>query len=115
MIPRTDSPFPIVVMHVDPLPHAIEAVGIALRERVDGDTVAGFQNEKTPDRRFAVTGHQGPGRRHGDTVAAGLVEMDAVGAVMFGPDRERIRPIDCMNDEVHSVFSYGQSVGCIGL
>src|SRR5258707_15792649 len=99
------SPLLIVEMHVDPLPHAIEAVGIALSEPVDGGTVVGFQNEKTPNWRLAVARHQSSGRHHGDAVATSLVEMDAVGAVVFCADRERVRAVDRVNDEMHGVSS----------
>src|SRR6266849_9015760 len=113
-VPSVPSPLLIVIMHLDPLPHAIEAVGIAAGERVDGGTVLGFQNEKTADGRFAVARDQGSGRHHTDAMVAGLVEMDAVGAVVFRAGRERFRPVDCVNDEMHGVSFCDESVASAG-
>ena len=38
-----------------------------------------------------------------------IVEMDAAGAVVFRAGRERVRPVDRLNDEVHGVSSRGES------
>lgn len=69
--------------------------------------VFGLQNEETADRRFAIGCDERAGRHHGDAMLAGLVEMDAVAAVVFRAGRERIRPVDCVNDEMHSSSSCG--------
>src|SRR5262245_60052738 len=77
------SSFLVVVMHLHGFPHSVDPVGVAIGKRVDGGTILGFQNEQAAHRRFAVGGHQGSGRRHGDAMTVGLVEMDAMSAVVF--------------------------------
>src|SRR5262249_58058377 len=81
-------------------------VGGACGERAGGGRVFTLKKEERAARRSVARCADRPRRYHGDAMLAGLVEMDAVGAVVFCAGRERIRPVDCVNDEMHNPLSY---------
>ena len=77
-----------------PLPHTVDAIGVAARESLDRGAVGGIDDENAANGRFAVVSHQDVCSHDLDRMLLGLVEMDAVGAVMLGARRRNVFFVD---------------------
>ena len=98
---RRRAPFLVVAVDLNPLPYAVDVVGVAAGERLGGRAVLGVDHEDAADRGLAVIGQQGAGGDHVDIVAVRLVEVDAVRAVEFRPRRHPAGSVGGVDHEQH--------------
>jgi len=94
-------PLPVIGVDLDVLPDAVLLVGIAVGEGVDRVAVVRLDDEQRADRRLAVVRHHRPGGDDVHLVLAGLVEMDAVVAVMLGARVDRVFLVHGVNHKKH--------------
>src|SRR5690349_15458964 len=82
----------VICVDLDPafLPDAVDVIGVAVDESLDGRTVLGLDDEQAADRRLVVVGHERPRRDHLDAVALAVVEVLPVRLVMLGAGVDRI-------------------------
>src|SRR4029077_3289849 len=91
----------VVAVNLNPLPDAVDVVGVAAGERLGGRAVLGVDDEDAADRRLAVVGEQGAGGDHVDIVAVRLVEVDAMDTVNLPPRRHPAGSVGGVDHEQH--------------
>ena len=101
--------FLVVAVDIDPLPHAVDVIGIAAGEGIDRGAVFRIDDKNAADRRLAVVGKERAGGHDVDAVIAGFVEMDAVVAIMLGPRRQKILLVERVDHEQHCAHQFLQA------
>src|SRR5882757_8636542 len=101
--PRRDRRAALLVVDVDlhGAPHAIDMIGVTAHEGIHRGAILCVDNEDRADGRFAIISHERAGGRHVDVMVTGLVEMNAVVAVMLRTRRQQAGFVGGMDDEQH--------------
>src|SRR5258708_21368861 len=102
--PTGDRRAALLVITVDLylIPHAVYAIRIGTGEGVHGGAVLGANHEYAAHGSLAVISNECARSHNVDIVVDGVIEMNAVGAIEFGPCGQHVRLVDGVNDEEHS-------------
>src|SRR5215212_4590349 len=92
---------PGVAVDLDALPHAVDVVGIAARERLHGAAILGIDDKDAAAGGLAVVDDQRSRRHHVDVVLFRVVEMLPMRAIEFRPRRHDARFVPGVDDEQH--------------
>src|SRR6266700_2668007 len=102
--PTGDRRAALLVITVDLylIPHAVYAIRIGTCKGVHGGAVLGVNHEYAAHGSLAVISNECARSHNVDIVVDGVIEMNAVGAIEFGPCGQHVRLVDGVNDEEHS-------------
>jgi hypothetical protein len=84
------------------IPHAVYAIRIGTGKSVHSGAVLGVNHEYAAYGSLAVISNECARSHNVDIVVHGVIEMNAVGAIEFGPCGQHVRLVDGVNDEEHS-------------
>src|SRR5439155_3378054 len=102
--PTGDRRAALLVITVDLylIPHAVYAIRIGTGKGVHGGTVLGVNHEYAAHGGLAVISNECARSHNVNIIVDGVIEMNAVGAIEFGPFGQHVRLVDGVNDEEHS-------------
>src|SRR5262245_28722735 len=102
--PTGDRHAALLVITVDLylITHAVYAIRIGTGKGVHGGAVLGVNHEYAAHGSLAVISNECARSHNVDIVVDGVIQMNAVGAIEFGPCGQHVRLVDGVNDEEHS-------------